>query len=194
MRSSIVVRASDCQCTSCNGHWFDSSIRRHSGIWGAADEAVLDIVRKKYLAPILMHNFWLSSRFFWALLCIGPQCCGSGSVCFWASRIRHYFVRKRILPTTSKKSKKNLDFTFLWLLLSFLSLKIDVNVPQKNLEEKLFGWLRYLSFTDEKSRIRPGMSGVRIRGSWFGSVPRWHGSTTLVFQILILSEDSSPTW
>jgi hypothetical protein len=27
---------------------FDPSIRRHSGIWGAADETVLNIVRKKY--------------------------------------------------------------------------------------------------------------------------------------------------
>ncbi len=47
MRSSLVVRASDCQCTSCIGPGFDPSIRRHSGIWGAADEAVLNIVRKK---------------------------------------------------------------------------------------------------------------------------------------------------
>ncbi len=47
MRSSLVVRASDCQCTSCNGPGFDPSIRRHSGIWGAADEAVLNTVRKK---------------------------------------------------------------------------------------------------------------------------------------------------
>ncbi len=47
MRSSLVVRASDCQCTGCNGPGFDPSIRRHSGIWGAADEAVLNRVRKK---------------------------------------------------------------------------------------------------------------------------------------------------
>jgi hypothetical protein len=47
MRSSLVVRASDCQCTSCNGPGFDPSIRRHSGIWGAADETVLNIVQKK---------------------------------------------------------------------------------------------------------------------------------------------------
>ncbi len=46
MKSSQVVRATDCQCTSCNGPGFDPSIRRHSGIWGAADEAVLNIVRK----------------------------------------------------------------------------------------------------------------------------------------------------
>ncbi len=48
MRSSLVVRASDCQCTSCNGPGFDPSIRRHSGIWGAADEQCwLNIVRTK---------------------------------------------------------------------------------------------------------------------------------------------------
>ncbi len=47
MISSLVVKASDCQCTSCNGPGFDPSIRRHSGIGGAADEAVLNIVRKK---------------------------------------------------------------------------------------------------------------------------------------------------
>ncbi len=47
MRSSLVVRASDCQCTSCNGLGFDPSIRRHSGICGAADEAVLNNVRTK---------------------------------------------------------------------------------------------------------------------------------------------------
>ncbi len=46
MRSILVVRASDCQCTSCNGPGFDPSIR-HSGIWGAADEVVLNIVLKK---------------------------------------------------------------------------------------------------------------------------------------------------
>jgi hypothetical protein len=47
MRSSLVVRASDCQCTSCNGPGFDPRIRRHSGIWRAADEAVLNGVWKK---------------------------------------------------------------------------------------------------------------------------------------------------
>ncbi len=48
MRSSLVVRASDCQCTCCNGPGFDPGIRRHSGIWGAADEAVLNIVWTKH--------------------------------------------------------------------------------------------------------------------------------------------------
>ncbi len=53
MRSSLVVRASDCQCTSCNGPGFDPSIRRHSGIWEAADEAVLNTVWKNNIYIIL---------------------------------------------------------------------------------------------------------------------------------------------
>ena len=48
MRSSRVVRASDCQCNNCNGPGFDPSIRRHSGIRVAADEAVLNTVGKKH--------------------------------------------------------------------------------------------------------------------------------------------------
>ncbi len=44
---SPVVRASNFQCTGCNVPGFDPSIRRHSGIWGAADEAVLNTVQKK---------------------------------------------------------------------------------------------------------------------------------------------------
>ncbi len=47
MRSSRVVRASDNLCCSRNCLGFDPSILRHSGIWGAADEAVLNIVHKK---------------------------------------------------------------------------------------------------------------------------------------------------
>jgi hypothetical protein len=46
-----MVRASDCQCTSCNGPGFDPGIHRHRGIKGAADEAVLNIVLKKSEIP-----------------------------------------------------------------------------------------------------------------------------------------------
>ncbi len=73
MRSSLVVRASDCQCTSCNGPGFNTSIRRHSGIWGAADEAVLNTVRKNKKSPkkylekkhLFLHiwrNLWSSVK------------------------------------------------------------------------------------------------------------------------------------
>jgi hypothetical protein len=62
------------------------------------------------------------------------KCCGfgsgsAGSVCFWASRIR-------IHPSSSKKSKKNLVSTVLWLLYDFLSLKNDVNVPSISRKKK----------------------------------------------------------
>jgi hypothetical protein len=53
---------SDCQCTSCNGPGFDPSIRRHSGIWGAADEAVLNIVRTNRKNPPKKY-FILSGSF-----------------------------------------------------------------------------------------------------------------------------------
>jgi hypothetical protein len=45
MRSSGVVRASDCQYRSRNGPEFDPIILRHSGIQRAADEAVLNTVQ-----------------------------------------------------------------------------------------------------------------------------------------------------
>ncbi len=74
MRFSLVVRASDCQCTSCNGPGFDPSIRRHSGIWWAADEAVLKlyekekkIPRKKYLKTIQKIIILISGEAWWRL-------------------------------------------------------------------------------------------------------------------------------
>ncbi len=45
---SRLARASDCQCQSRNSRGFDPSVLRHSGTWGAADEAVLKEVHKKY--------------------------------------------------------------------------------------------------------------------------------------------------
>jgi hypothetical protein len=44
LRSSGMVRASGCQCQSCNNPGFDHSILRDSGSLGAADEAVLNNV------------------------------------------------------------------------------------------------------------------------------------------------------
>ncbi len=69
MRYSLVVRASvlwmrsslasDCQCRSRNSHGFDPNILRHSGIWGAADEAVY---RKKYKNPPVLKNLTLKRK------------------------------------------------------------------------------------------------------------------------------------
>ncbi len=47
MRSSRVVTASGCQYQCRNSPGFDTSILRHSGISGAADESVLNIVHNK---------------------------------------------------------------------------------------------------------------------------------------------------
>jgi len=46
MRSGLEVRAYGCQCQGRNNPGFDTSILRRSGIWGAADEAVLSNVHK----------------------------------------------------------------------------------------------------------------------------------------------------
>jgi hypothetical protein len=85
------------------------------------------------------------------------QCCGSGSksgsgstgsTCFWASRIRiHYsevwtrirlwiWIRIRILLSSCKNSKKNLDSYYFVTLFDFLSLKNDVNVASKSNKQK----------------------------------------------------------
>jgi hypothetical protein len=47
IRSSRVIRAPGCQCQSCHSPGFGPSILRHTGISGAADEAVLNNVHKK---------------------------------------------------------------------------------------------------------------------------------------------------
>ncbi len=57
---------------------------------------------------------------------------------FWGPtwiRIRHYFVRIRILPSTSKKVRKTLISTILWLLVDFLSMKTEVYL-QKVIRKK----------------------------------------------------------
>ncbi len=59
--SSLVVRASDSQWCSRNCPGFDPSILRHSGIWGALDEAVLNIVHKK-------RKKWKKYQIFFAVV------------------------------------------------------------------------------------------------------------------------------
>ncbi len=61
MRSSRVVRASDCLCRSRNSPGFHPSILRHSGILRAVDEAVLmlnTVHRKKNLKVHKIENFF----------------------------------------------------------------------------------------------------------------------------------------
>ncbi len=51
MRSSQVLRASGCQCQSRNSPEFDPSIIRDNGIWGAAEESVLNKIHKNKNSP-----------------------------------------------------------------------------------------------------------------------------------------------
>ncbi len=84
--------------------------------------------------------------------------------CFWAFRIRLSNVRIRILLSSSKKNKKNLDPTVFWLIslwLFILESVVDVaskSNKQKNLEEKKI--LR--SFQIRKSAVRSGSGSATL--------------------------------
>jgi hypothetical protein len=63
MRSSRVMTEPDCQCQSHNSPGFDPSILRHSGILGAADEAVLNNVHKKIKIKTFKNDYLLSLQY-----------------------------------------------------------------------------------------------------------------------------------
>ncbi len=97
MRSGLVVRESDCQCTSCKGPGFDPSIRRHSGICGVADEAVLNIVWKKLKNPpkkYFKKNILLTPVFSQRLYFVDANIFATPIFCR-----HHYFVDPYILST-----------------------------------------------------------------------------------------------
>jgi hypothetical protein len=70
MRSSQVVRAYGCQCQSRNSLGLDPRILRHSGIWGAADEAVLN-----------KHIKRNTKKFPWKKACSMPMGGGGAASC-----------------------------------------------------------------------------------------------------------------
>jgi hypothetical protein len=55
------------------------------------------------------------------------------------SRFRHYFLWIRILPSTSKKIKKNWIFTFVTSFLLFIYENTDVKMPLKSDKQNNFG-------------------------------------------------------
>ncbi len=82
------------------------------------------------------------------------QCCGSESgstesTCFWVS-----WIRIRILLSSWKNSKKNLDSYYFVTLFDFLSLKTDVNVASKSSKQKNLVFAGILMVNDKNSRIR----------------------------------------
>jgi hypothetical protein len=90
------------------------------------------------------------------------QC--SGSKCFLASwiliRIRIFFVRVRILPSTSKKLRKPLFLLFCDFFMNFYLCRMIKCTFKKEMSIKIF-FVGILKVTDELSRIR-----IRIRIRW----------------------------
>ncbi len=125
MRSSLVFRASDCQCRSCNGPGFDPSIRRHSGIWGAADEAVLNIVRTYKINKLSWLAFFRkSAKCPYEILSVSDphwfqSGSGAGSISGSGSRSR-FLMTKNWMDKIYKKINwyfwiKNLNFLIIIL-------------------------------------------------------------------------------
>jgi len=57
MRSSLEVRAPDCQCTSCNGPGFDPSMLRHSNLRGGRWSSVEYSTKKKSPQTIFKKDY-----------------------------------------------------------------------------------------------------------------------------------------
>ncbi len=126
------------------------------------------------------------------------QCCGSGSesgsICFWTSWIRIWI---RILLSSSKNSKKNLDsYCFVTSFRLFIFEILCRCIPSKsNKQENFFlhqFFVGVLKVNDENSRIRIRihLSEAWIRGSGSGFTPKCHGSATLVFLFNFVFETS----
>ncbi len=118
------------------------------------------------LLPVTKSGDQLSHKFY-----AFRQCCGSGPTCFWASRIRIHlskvWIRIRILLSSCKNSKKNLDSYYFVTLFDCLSLKNEVNVPSKsNKQKKLCFKISFL--------LASWRSMTKIAGS--GSISQRHGS------------------
>jgi hypothetical protein len=104
---------------------------------------------------------------------------------FRASRIQIVSIFTDPDPSINmqKSKKKHYFYYILSLHFVFLSSKTVVNVPSKSKKPKNLLFVDILSATDERSKIRIHKSVVRIRG--YGSVPKCHGSTKLLFGLFV---------
>ncbi len=113
LRSSLVVRASESRYRGRNCPGFDPSILRHNEIWGAADEAMLNIVHKKNPknSPLILekrkekgtkkeianHIFFFfkmnSESFFWNFFWFLTNEWGSGAGSWEANKLRIRRIR-----------------------------------------------------------------------------------------------------
>ncbi len=90
-------------------------------------------------------------------------------------------LRIRILPSTSKKSRKNVDF---YCFFTFLSLKNEVNVPSKRISIKtnVNSFLALLKVTDEQSKILIRKSSAHIVDKKNGPVCHWYRSNLFTWK------------
>jgi hypothetical protein len=114
-------------------------------------------------------------------------------------------ARRPVLPKAWKaltKKKNPLISTDFWLLYDFLSVKNDANVPSKSKKQKTIFLVDILKVPDEKSRIRSWIRsrihslgvGIRRSRSGSGSVPKCHGSGTLVHSNTEMLITTSNCW
>ncbi len=125
MRSSRVVRASDSQFRSRQCTGFDLSILRHSGIWGAADEAVLNIVhKKKKIKPgtgMFLTSLWIRIRLFQTKT-VRFRTFYDVKIAF----VRDWAQRRRLGFKLRRKTVKYENLISLWRMASFVILYIIV--------------------------------------------------------------------
>ncbi len=128
------------------------------------------------------------------------QCCGCvGSICIWASRILHYFVRIRIriLPSASDKSKKSLDFYYFWIFWRFICENLCKCTFKKVIRKKNYFFLAFFQplinkagsvSLDPRIRIQNIMSRIHNTASThLGRLQeRWVGSRFTTFFLLKL--------
>ncbi len=101
--------------------------------------------------------------------CSGSESGSTGSTCFWAIRIHlsEVWTRIRLLLSSCKNSKKNLDSYYFVTLFDFLSLENYVNVPSNsNKQKKCFNKNCFL--------LASWRSMTKKAGS--GSISQRHGS------------------
>ncbi len=106
---------------NCNGPGFDPTIRRHSGIWGAADEAVLNIVRKKNPT-----KKYIKKDFFFLLAGQPVRSRWTRSISWRATRRTRTGRRRTGSPSSSTSSEPpgNFVFSFFMLTAKCLSCKV----------------------------------------------------------------------
>ncbi len=111
MRCSLAARASDSQCRSRSCPGFDPSILRHSVIWGAADEAVLNKVlwKEEKIHPVYLCKDVFSTKSIFHFFCIST---GKFSLPPSFCRVGHMYFARDICPSKIMSTLISADINF----------------------------------------------------------------------------------